>query len=81
MIFFQNALKITIIMIIIKMIMITVILALKGAIWYCLFFFLFFFFFFFFRISSLRRELSPKRTLKWPGPNRVQITRKHIGHL
>ena len=25
------------------------------------------FFFFFFTISSLRRELSPARTLKWPG--------------
>ena len=25
-------------------------------------------------ISSLRRELSPTRTLKWPGRNRVQIT-------
>ena len=28
----------------------------------------------FFIISSLRRELSPTRTLKWPGSNRVQIT-------
>ena len=28
----------------------------------------------FFTISSLRRELSPTRTLKWPGRNRVQIT-------
>ena len=27
----------------------------------------------FFTISSLRRELSPKRTLKWPVCNRVQI--------
>ena len=27
-----------------------------------------------FTISSLRRELSPTRTLKWPGRNRVQIT-------
>ena len=25
-------------------------------------------------ISSLRRELSPTRTLKWPGRNRAQIT-------
>ena len=31
-------------------------------------------FFFFFTISSLRRELSPTRTLKWPERNRVQIT-------
>ena len=29
---------------------------------------------FFFTISSQRRELSPTRTLKWPGRNRVQIT-------
>ena len=28
----------------------------------------------FFAISSLRRELSPIRTLKWPVRNRVQIT-------
>ena len=28
----------------------------------------------FFTISSLRRELSPTRTLLWPGRNRVQIT-------
>ena len=28
----------------------------------------------FFTISSRRRELSPTRTLKWPGRNRVQIT-------
>ena len=27
----------------------------------------------FFTISSLRRELSPTRTLKWPGRDRVQI--------
>ena len=27
-----------------------------------------------FTISSLRRELSPTRTLKWPGLSRVQIT-------
>ena len=27
-----------------------------------------------FTISSLLRELSPTRTLKWPGRNRVQIT-------
>ena len=32
------------------------------------------FFFFFFTISSLHRELSPTRTLKWPGRNRVQST-------
>ena len=25
-------------------------------------------------ISSLRRELTPTRTLKWPGRDRVQIT-------
>ena len=28
----------------------------------------------FFTISSLRRELSPTHTSKWPGRNRVQIT-------
>ena len=28
----------------------------------------------FFTISSQRRELSPTRTVKWPGRNRVQIT-------
>ena len=28
----------------------------------------------FLTISSQRRELSPTRTLKWPGRNRVQIT-------
>ena len=28
----------------------------------------------FFTISSLRRELLPTRTLKWPGRNRVLIT-------
>ena len=28
----------------------------------------------FLTISSLRREPSPTRTLKWPGRNRVQIT-------
>ena len=28
----------------------------------------------FFTISSQRRELSPTRTLEWPGRNRVQIT-------
>ena len=28
----------------------------------------------FFTISSLHRELSPTRTLKWPGHNQVQIT-------
>ena len=27
-----------------------------------------------FTISSLRRELFPTHTLKWPGRNRVQIT-------
>ena len=27
-----------------------------------------------FTISSQRRKLSPTRTLKWPGRNRVQIT-------
>ena len=27
----------------------------------------------FFTISSLRRELSPTRMLKWPGRNRVRI--------
>ena len=27
----------------------------------------------FFNFSSLRRKLSPTRTLKWPGRNRVQI--------
>ena len=37
-------------------------IALKGAIPY------------FFTISSLRRELSLTRTLKWPERNRVQIT-------
>ena len=39
-----------------------IIIAFKGAIQ------------FFFTISSLRREPSPTRTLKWPGRNRVQIT-------
>ena len=28
----------------------------------------------FFTVSSLRREPSPTRTLKWPGRNRMQIT-------
>ena len=28
----------------------------------------------FFTTSSQRRDLSPTRTLKWPGRNRVQIT-------
>ena len=28
----------------------------------------------FLKISSQRRELSPTRTIKWPGRNRVQIT-------
>ena len=32
------------------------------------------FFFFFLTISSLRRELFPTRTLKWPGRSHVQIT-------
>ena len=36
--------------------------------------FWFFWFCFFLTISSLRREASPTRTLKWPGRNRVQIT-------
>ena len=31
-------------------------------------------FFLFFTISSLRREPSPRRTLRWSGRNRVQIT-------
>ena len=29
-------------------------------------------------ISSLHRELSPARTLKWPGRNHVQINRVQI---
>ena len=33
-----------------------------------------FFFFFFFTITSLINELSPARTLNWPGHIRVQIT-------
>ena len=33
----------------------------------------------FLKISSLRRELSPTRTLKWPGRNCVQITRNTSG--
>ena len=37
-------------------------------------------------ISSQRREPSPTRTLKWPGRNRVQITRNtssayHVRHV
>ena len=40
---------------------VVIVIALKGA-------------FEIFTISSLRCEQSPKRTLKWPGPNRVQIT-------
>ena len=40
----------------------------------------------FFTISSLRREPSPTRTLKWPGPNCVQITydklsADHVQHV
>ena len=31
----------------------------------------------FFTVSSLRREPSPTRTLKWPGRSRVQITSTH----
>ena len=34
-----------------------------------------------FTVSALRRELSPIRTLKWLGHNRLQITRKHTGRL
>ena len=50
---------IIIIKIVIILIMMIIIIALKGAI---------------FTISSLRHKLSPTRTLKWPGCNRVQIT-------
>ena len=32
-----------------------------------------------FTISSLRPELFPTRTLKWPGRNRVQITCNTLG--
>ena len=40
----------------------------------------------FFTISSLRREQSPARTLKWPGRNHVQITcttsnANHVQHV
>ena len=44
----------------------------------------------FFTISSLRRELSPTHTLKWPGRNRMQIITcntsgahhlQHVGHV
>ena len=35
--------------------------------------------FFFLAVSSLRRELSPTRTLKWTGCNRVQITSNTSG--
>ena len=41
----------------------------------------------FFTISSLRCELSPTRTLKWPGRNRVNITSNntssayHVQHV
>ena len=45
-------------------IIIVIIIAFKGAIRD----------FFFFTISSLRREPSPTRTLKWPGRDLVQIT-------
>ena len=41
---------------------------------------------FFFLVSSLCRELSPTRTLKWPRRNRVQITSStsgghHVEHV
>ena len=41
---------------------------------------------FFFTISSLRREPSPTRTVKWPGRNRVKTTRNtssayHVQHV
>ena len=52
---------IMIIIIIIIIIVITIIIALKGAIRN-------------FLVSSLRREPSPTRTLKWPVRDRVQIT-------
>ena len=51
-------------MIITTMIIMIIIIAFKGD---------------FFTISSLRRELSPARTLKWPGRNRVQITCNTLG--
>ena len=44
------------------MMMMMIIIAFKGAVRD------------FFTISSLRREPSPTRTLKWPGRNRVQMT-------
>ena len=50
-----------IIIIIIVIIIMIIIIALEGAIQI-------------FTISSLRRELSPTRTFKWQGLNRVQIT-------
>ena len=50
-------------MIIITIIVIIIIIAFKGAIRD----------FSFFTISSLRREPSQTRTLKWSGHNRVQI--------
>ena len=53
---------IIIIIIAIIIIIVILIMAFKGAIRD------------FFTISSLRREPSPTRTLKWPGRNRVQIT-------
>ena len=43
--------------------LIIIIIAFKGAI----------------TISLQRRELSPTRTLKWPGRNRVQITCSTLG--
>ena len=52
-----------IITIIIIIMIIIIIIAFKGAIRD-----------FFFTVSSLRREPSPTRTLKWPGHNREQIT-------
>ena len=54
-----------IIIIIIIIIVIIKIIAFKGAVRD---------FFFFFKVSSLRLEPSPTRTLKWPGRNGVQIT-------
>ena len=49
-------------MMMIMIIMIMIIIAFRGAIRD------------FFNISSLRHELSPTRSLKWPGRNRGQIT-------
>ena len=39
-----------------------------------------------FTVSSVRRELSPTHTLKWPGRNHVQITcntsgAHHVQHV